>query len=222
MDKTNGSYVVSYSPDCVKEGDQISLSVTHLGCHIRGSPFHVSVSRRLLLEVSSTDNLAADWLDPAVATMSNIQRARLYVSLFDTNGSEVYKGTGVTKCPWSELHITAPGKQYWDDKHTNAIHLDNGDCMLIIGKKSGLEKSGLHYLYDLYRPYSVTIIEGGDDKWVNWYQRRRLIIADSAPSTPGWSAPENRISFSSAGFKLTSAVSWPKFNGNFKIYYKPL
>jgi len=219
MDKTNGSYVVSYSPDCVKEGDQISLSVTHLGCHIRGSPFHVSVSRRLLLEVSSTDNLAADWLDPAVATMSNIQRARLYVRLFDTNGSEVYKGTGVTKCAWSKLNITAPGAQYCDDKHNNAIQLDNGDCMLIIGKNPGI--GSYHYSWDLYRPYSITIIEGGDDKW-RGYNRRRLIIADSAPWTPGWSAPENRISFTSNGFTVTSEVSWPKFNGNFKIYYQPL
>jgi len=160
VDKKNGSYEVSYSAGGVKEVDQFSLAVTLFGCHISGSPFLVSVPR-LLLKVSSTDYLAEDWLDTAVAKMSNNQRARLYVRLFDTDESEVYRGSGVTNNKWSKYKITTPGIQFGDDKHTNAIKMDNGDWMLIIGKTTRLE-GRRNWQCDVYCKYSVTIIAGGD------------------------------------------------------------
>jgi len=195
------------------------MAVTLLDCHISGSPFPVSVGR-LLLKVSSADYLADDWLDPAVAKMSNIQRARLFVRLLDSNGAEVYKGTGVTKCAWSKLHITAPGKQYCDHRHTNAIGLDNGDGMMIMSKSTGL--SYRPWSDDLYRNYSITIVEGDDPRTWSSHQRRRMILAPNASNTPGWTTPENRISFANAGFKATINGNWPKFNGTFQIFYQPL
>jgi len=219
VDQKNGSYQVSYSSGGVKEGDQFYLAINLHGFPISGSPFHVS-ARHLLLKVASTDNLAADWLDPAVAKMSDLQGAKLYVRLCDTDGSEIYKGTGVTKCPWSQRYITAPGTQNPDVSHTNAIHLDNGDWLLIMGKHTD---DFPHWSWDIYRKYTINIIEGGEPRtWKGAGQRRRMVISVNASSTPGWRVPENRISFSRTGFSTTSDGNWPKFNGTFEIFYVPL
>jgi len=219
VDQKNGSYQVSYSQGGVKEGDLFYLAINLHGFPISGSPFHIS-ARHLLLKVASTDNLAADWLDPAVAKMSDIQRARLHLRLCDTDGSEIYKGTGVTKCPWSERNITAPGRQNCDEQHTNAIYLDNGDWLLIMGKHTYAKNN---YSWDIYRPYTINIIEGGEQRtWEDFKQRRRMVITANAPNTAGWSVPENRISFSNSGFFVTVYGNWPKFNGTFEIFYEPL
>jgi len=93
--------------------------------------------------------------------------------------------------------------------------------MIIIGNENNL--SGTFWDQDLYRPYSITIIAGGHKRILQDYdQARRMIINVRAPNTPGWNATENRISFASAGFKVTEDGNWPKFNGTFHIYYKSL
>merc|ERR1719447_2068976 len=99
--------------------------------------------------------------------MSDIPRARLWAQLSDMNGSVVYKSTGVTNCKWTQNRITAPNRQYYDDKHINAIRLDNGDRMLIIGKTD-----------HAYRSYNIIINAGWDSSKVLSYSHpRRMIIA---------------------------------------------
>jgi len=215
LDKKNGTYEVTYSAEDVKEGDQFFLAVTHAGCQISESPF--SVSRpRLLVEFSSTDNHTEDWLDAAVVKMSSVPRARLWVNLHDSHGSQVYKSSGVTSSKWSQKHITAPEKQHFDDKHTNAIVLDNGDRLMIVGK-------GYKQWWD-YLSYNIIINAGWDTSKISSYQHpRRMLIALKAPGVAGWNAPDNQISFASDGFSSADKkLSWPKFNGTFRIYYKPL
>jgi len=220
LDKKNGVYEVSYSPGDVELGDQISLAVTLGGCPIIGSPFSISL-KQLLLEVSSTDILSENWLDEAVEKMANIPRATVWVQLCDTNGSEVYKSSGVTSCAWTKNKITAPNGQQCDGHHTNAIYLDNGDRMIIIGQHNCW--AGNLWLHDLYRKYSITIIAGGGRKVLKGHnQPRRMIITTKAPNTKLWTIPENRISFARDGFKLNSSGNWPKFSGTFRIYYKSL
>jgi len=219
--KVKGVYEVSYSlaPD-VEEYEQIFLGVTYLGRHIEGSPFTVK-DRELLLEVSSSANLNDDWLDKAVGAMSSIPRAKLWIHLLDGNGSEVYKATGITSCRWTQNHITAPSRQYYENRHTNIIRLDNGDSMMIIGK-TGIENSFSNWGIDAYRSYNIIINKGYFNPSDYNRSRRRLIIARSAPSVPNWSTPGNLISYSSAGFMQTCDGNWPKFNGTFRIYYKAL
>merc|ERR1719419_2008428 len=203
------------------------LGVTYLSRHIQGSPFTVKANQ-LLLELSSSDTLNDDWLDAAVQTMSSIPRVRLQVQLHDGNGSVVYKATGVTKCRWTQNHITSPNDQQWyEDKHTNTIRLDNGDSMMIIGKR-GMEKERIwhtwtatHWAFDAYRSYNI-IINKGYFPSGNFSSQRRLIIARRAPRVPHWTIPGNLISFSDSGFQQTAQGNWPKFNGTFRIYYKAL
>jgi len=222
--KVKGVYEVSYS---MEECKQIFLAVTYLGRHIKGSPFTVE-ARQLLLELSSSDNLNDDWLDTAVETMSSIPRARLWVHLHDENGSEVYWTTGVTSCRWTQNHITAPGRQYFESQHTNVIRLDNGDSMMIIGKK-GMEKqldnywsAGFHWGWVAYRSYNIIINMGFFPAGDYTTSQRRLIIGRTAPYVPRWMAPGNLISYSSSGFKQIPQGDWPKFNGTFRIYYTAL
>jgi len=224
--KEKGRYEVSYSSVAYFiQCEQIFLAVTYLGRHVPRSPFAVKI-RRLLLELSSSDNPKDDWLDSAVKTMSNIPRARLWVHVYDKNGSEVYLARGVTSCKWTQNHITAPNVQYYENKHTNIILLDNEDSMMIIGKK-GAEKAvnysnwSNHWGNDAYRSYNI-IINKGYFRGGHYNNRRRLIIARSAPYVPHWTSPENVISFSKSGFTQTLLGNWPKFNGIFRIYYTPL
>jgi len=216
-DKNNGKYEVSYSAGDLKGLDEISLGVSLRGLHISGSPFAVEC-RCLLLEFSSKVNHKKDWLDEAVREMSTIPRARLWVHLYDANGSEVYQSTGVTTTKWTPDYITAPQKvQHYDNKHTNVIRLDNGDGMMITGKANSDCP-----LLNAYLPYNIIINAGWNQSMLSTYKHpRRMIIATCAPNVPGWKAADNRISFSSAGFS-TMATGWPKFNGKFRIYYKPL
>jgi len=155
-------------------------------------------------------------MDAAVVKMSSVPRARLWVSLYDFDGLEVYKSTGVTSCQWTQTHITAPGKQYYDQKHTNAIILDNDDRLMIVGKGC---KEGWEYL-----SYNIIINAGWDtSKITSYYHPRRMLIALKAPGVAGWNSPENQISFSRDGFSTADQkISWPKFTGTFRVYYKPL
>jgi len=225
LNKKNGMWEVSYTAG---DGDErFSLAVTHRNGHIQGSPFSVSLAP-LLLEFSSAVNHTEDWLDDAVMKMSGISSARLWVQLHDLNGSEIYKSTGVTSGNWSQNHITAPGSlKNCDTSHSNAIILDNGDRMMIIGKdgtgqfeKLGYHMSSPHYrnAYNAYRSYNIIINKKQDS---DWDPTRRMIIAVTAPNVSGWTALDNRISFSSSGFKA-NAGNWPKFRGTFRIYYKAL
>jgi hypothetical protein len=217
LDMKNGCYEVSYSTGDVKS-KQLSLAVTHNHLPIHGSPFSVAIFHPLL-EFSTTGTHTGDWLDEAVKIMSSIERARLQVILYDANGIGVYKTTGVTTCKWTKNHITAPGKQKWDDQHINAIHLDNGDRMMIIGK----DQNSNGYLSSAYRSYNIVINAGWDrNKLTDSKHRRRMIIARSAPNVKGWIAPDNLISFSGAGFIQTQSDKWPKFKGTFRIYYHAL
>jgi hypothetical protein len=213
-DKENGKYEVSYFAEDVKDAHQFFLDVTLHGLPIFGSPFSVNCPR-LLLEFSSKDDPSKDWLDAAVATMSNIRRAELWLNLYDVKGSEFYKTTGVSSHRWTKEHITSPGKQLYDIEHTNAIRLNNGDRLMIIGKQSTDTWE--------YRPYNIIINAGWDKSKIRSFQhpRRMIITATDAPQVTGWTAPDNRISFSSTGFFSTNG-NWPKFNGTFRIYYSPL
>jgi len=235
LNKKNGLWEVSYLAGDVKKDEPFSLAVTYRNRHIPGSPFSVSHAA-LLLEFSSTVNHTKDWLDDAVKTMSSISSTRLWVQLCDLNGSEIYKTTGVTSCKWTQNNITNPGSEgYGDESHTNAIILDNGDRMIIIGKVGAEEKGweltgGItknNNACNVYRSSNIIINKGStfdykyDKPWdKRWNPSRRMIIAIKA-TVPGWTAPNNRISFSNSGF---SAVyeKWPKFKGTFRIYYMPL
>merc|ERR1719233_1145805 len=130
-DKKNGKYEVQYSTVNVPEGEHFTLGITLCGHHIRGSPFSVR-QPSLLLEFSSAVNHPENWLNAAVKKLSDIPSARLWVQLSDVNGAVVYKATGVTSCEWTKNAITAPKEQYPDNMHTNAIHFDNGDTMMIM------------------------------------------------------------------------------------------
>jgi hypothetical protein len=230
LDKKNGQYEVSYLAGNVQEDDQFSLSVTLHGHPISGSPFFVSLPLPLF-EFSSSQNHSEDWLDVAVATMSGIERAKLWVSLYDANGTEVYKGTGLSTSKWTQNHITAPpnvttsGAQFWDDKHTNAIKLDNGDRMMIIGKQSNT-KGWFGWKGAAFEPYNIIINAGWDVSKVSSYGHpRRMIITPSKSSNP--KAPsrfvlDNTISFSSSAFTQTAKGNWPKFIGKFQVSYMPL
>jgi len=230
--KARGMYEVSYSSGAVGAADceQIFLTVTYLGRQIKGSPFTVN-TRLLLLELSSSDNLNDDWLDAAVEKMSRIPRARLEVYLHDSNGSEVYKATGVTSCEWTQNHITAPNDQWYESNHSNIIRFDNGDSMMIIGKQGVEQYRGPYTPYsqwtsrwgtDAYRSYNIIINKGYFTSGDYTSSERRLIITRSAPNVPSWTSRENLISFSSSGFKQTAQGNWPKFNGTFRIYIKAL
>jgi len=220
MDKKNGSYEVQYSATNITAGEHFSLSVTCLGNPIHGSPFTVRTPQ-LLLEFSTHGNQSKDWLDAAVQTMSDIPRARLWVQLSDANGSVVYKSTGETHCKWTQNSITAPNEQRWEEKHSNAIRLNNGDRMLIIGKNGWNGKYGGGWGIVAYRPYNI-IINAAWDSIKTYRNHRRMVIATDARGLPGWSAPDNLISFSDSGFTQTAKGHWPKFNGTFRIYYEPL
>ena len=124
-------------------------------------------------------------------TMSSISSARLWVHLYDVNGSEIYKSTGVTRCKWSQNHITAPGiGNYGERAHKNAIVLANGDRMMIIGK-DGLENNsnftmthgrGLSNCYNAYRSYNIIITHKTEPNSCydqTWDRYRRMIIAVS-------------------------------------------
>jgi len=225
LKKKDGIWEVSYFAGDVKKDSRFSLAVTQRNRHIQGSPFSVSVPPRLL-EFSSTVNHTKDWLDDAVKKMSSISSARLWVQLHDLNGSEIYKSTGVTSGNWSQNHITAPGSlSGYDNAHSNAIILDNGDRMMIIGKDGTekFEKLGYHMSSDYpclsaYRSYNIIINKKQES---NWNPTRRMIIAVTAPNVRGWTALYNRISFSNSGFRAHNG-NWPKFRGTFRIYYKPL
>jgi len=232
--KETGMYEVAYSSAAdTWECEGFSMSVSQYGRDIQGSPFSVKVAR-LLLEFSSYDKIASNWLDVPVNTMSSVSRARLWVNLCRKNGREVYKATGVTKCKWSQNHITSPDRQWYDDKHTNVIQLDNGDGMMIIGKK-GIEteltpsdNQSTQYYRATYNSYNI-IINKGWKNGSNYNHERRMIIAPgvrdhfgslfrigSLPSKP------NSIFFSKSGFRQEQSRSWPKFRGTFRIYYVPL
>jgi len=217
LQKKKGTYEISYFADIKEEEKPFSLSVTFLGSHIQGSPFSVKV-RQLLLEFSSSGNHSKDWLDAAVLRMSDIPRARLWVYLHDVNGLEVYSATGETTCKWAQNSITSNARKQWHvDKHSNKIRLDNGDEMMIIGKNAGSDAHNRNsWAYDIYRSYNLIINKGSSLAW----NPKRLIIALDAPSVPGWTAPENLISFSSTGFTPTKEGNWPKFTGIFRIYFQ--
>jgi len=220
VDTKNGVYEVSYIiAEDFKESKQFSLAVTLGGRHISGSPFCVE-TKKLLLEFTTGGDYTKHWLDEAKARMSTISRAKLFVHLYDKNGSEVYYTTGVTSCKWSQDYITSPNrKQHFDDAHTNAIRLDNGDRMIIIGAND----KAYHSVWgDAYYPSNIIITKGWDVNKLNGFQPRRMIIALHAPYVKGWVAPDNLISFSSTGFTQGMSCIWPKFNGTFRIYYKPL
>jgi len=224
--KEKGKYEVSYTAD-FKEDKQLSLAVMHFGNHIKGSPFSVTavVPEYLLLEFSSSAKHNRNWLDDAVQRMSNIPRARLRVILHDAGGRQVYEAIGETSCRWTQKNITAPiqksGRQWRESKHTNVIHLDNNDAMMIIGKSGGCDKFNWNADgYDQFRSYNIVINKGWSPN-AGWGYPRRMIIALSAPSVHGWTAPGNLISFSSSGF-VTGSQGWPKFTGIFRIYFKPL
>jgi len=225
LNKTYG-WNVSYSAGDVKKLSRFSLDVTYRNRHIRGSPFSVSIAP-LLLEFSSAVNHTKDWLDDAVKKLSSISRAVLSVQLHDLNGSEIYKSSGVTSCKWTKNHITAPGSlESFDDAHSNAIILENGDRMMIVGKNGTRIFEELRYHmggrygngYNAYRSYNIIINKKQD---CYWNPTRRMIIAIKAPEVPGWTAVDNRISFSRSGFKAQNG-NWPKFRGTFRIYYMPL
>jgi hypothetical protein len=218
--KNKGLYEVSYLTD-IEEKKQFCLAITYLGSHVKGSPFSVEAHRALLLEFSSPGEYTKDWLDAAVHKMSNIHRARLWVYLHDENGLEVYSATGETSCEWAQNKITASGDQQWnEDKHTDAIRFDNGDRLMIVGKNCGCDVHDCNdYEYDVFRSYNIIINKGWNLK-AGWQHPRRLVIALSAPNVPGWTAPENHISFSSTGFFPKAEGNWPKFTGTFRICYK--
>jgi len=197
---------------------QFSLAVSFLGHPIQGSPFHVKLPPFKLMEFSTSGNHTQDWQDPALKIMSSVSRARLLVQLYDVNGSEVYNATGVTKSKWTPNCITAPGQQWFESNHTNAIELNNGDRMMIIGKNSmNISSWGA----DIYHSNNIIINIGWKPR-LNYNHPRRMIIALSAPGVPGWTAPGNLISFSKTGFTPTDRGNWPKFQGTFRISYTPL
>jgi len=204
IDKRNGMYEVNYSGVNAKFVKQFSLSVTLLGRPIGGSPFSVN-PRTLLVEFSSAGHYNRDWLDAAVANMSNISNARLWVSLHDESGAEVYMSTGVTNGKWTQKHITSPGNQWYDENHGNAIQLENGDRVMIIGKESKGAPSSF------YNPYNIIVNAGWDNSNLSsWKHPRRMIIYR-----------QDVIYFSSSGFYQSDI--WPaKFNGIFRIYCMPL
>jgi len=215
FNKKKGTYDVQYSASNVTSGEHFSLSVTLHGHHIHGSPFSVSTPLPLV-EFSTGGNHSKDWLDAAVETMSDITRARLWVQLSDVNGVVAYKSTGVTNGKWTQNNITSPNEaQMFDDKHSNAIRLDNGDRMLIIGKKG----NGFGWGGCPYGAYNIIINAG----WVNsksssYKHPRRMIITRKASYVPGWSGPDNLILFSDSGFTQTQNGKWPTFKGTFRIY----
>ena len=91
--------------------------------------------------------------------------------------------------------------------------------MMIIGKKYS---SGL-WNGSPYRSYNIIINAGWDSSKLNSYKHpRRMIIARTVSGIPAWTAPDNLISFSQAGFTLSSAGNWPKFIGTFRIHYMRL
>merc|ERR1719419_1734451 len=100
---------------------------------------------------------------------------------------------------------------------------------MILGK-DGMEKSypifnnrSCQYAYSPYNSYNIIINKGWNNDQISCYfHDRRMIIARTASGVPGWTAPDNRISFSKAGFVQTPSGNWPKFNGTFRIYYLPL
>jgi len=221
--KERGMHEVSYFAN-FEEGKQLSLAVMYHDCHIKGSPFSVKAEpEQLLLEFSSSGNHNRNWLDAAVQTMSSIPRATLRVLLYDASGVVVYNATGVTTCKWTEEMITSSDKKQWrESKHTNAIPLDNGDRMMIIGKYGGPEVYEHNdFEYDQFRSYNIIINKGWHPS-SGWRHPRKMIIGLSAPSVPGWTAPGNLISFSRAGFITSNTQCWPKFTGTFRIYFKAL
>jgi len=220
LDKNNGNYEVQYSAAEI-EGEHFSLAVTLRGHHICGSPFSV-VQPGLLLELSSHGNHSKDWLDAAVATMSGIPAAQLWVELSDVNGSVVYNATGKTNFTWTQDYMTCRQmKQSYDYHHKDAIRFDNGDVMMIVGKNATTYWNGVGG--DIYRPYNIIINAGwGREDMNSWFHRRRMIISREAKYVPGWSTPDNVISFDKAGFMSTPSTNWPKFIGTFRILYTPL
>jgi hypothetical protein len=92
--------------------------------------------------------------------------------------------------------------------------------MMIIGKQSANSGWG----GDAKKPYNIIINAGWDNNKLHfsYSHPRRMIIALSAPKVPGWIAPDNRISFSSSGFKQTALGNWPKFIGKFQVHYMPM
>ena len=91
---------------------------------------------------------------------------------------------------------------------------------MIVGKNCGC-KPYSDYAGDVWRSYNIIINKGWEPE-LDYQHPRRLVIALSAPNVPGWTAPENLISFSSTGFCATEAGNWPKFTGTFRIYYKAI
>jgi hypothetical protein len=152
--------------------------------------------------------------------MSSVQSAKISVHLYDVNGVEVYKTTGVASGKWTQNNITAPGDSQWLDKnHTNAVQLDNGDRMMIVGK----QVNNVGWGWSAYRSYNIIINAGCKTSLLNSCTHpRRMVIARTTSKVPGWTAPDNLISFSSAGFTQTSSGNWPKFTGKFRVYYQPL
>jgi len=223
VDRKNGMYEVSYFVEDITASEGFSLSVTLGGDHICRSPFRVQLQteKKLLLEFSTGGNPTNDWLNEAKTTMSSISCAKLYVHLYDQNGSEVYNTTGITSCKWSQDYVTSPyGVQHFDDTHINAIPLDNGDRLMIIGKN---EEAYNGWIGSAYHPNNIIINAGWNANLLtNGTHRRRMIIALNAPRVEGWVAPDNLISFSSNGFQQCESRAWPPFNGTFRIYYIPL
>jgi len=221
--KEKGMHEVSYLAD-FEDGKRLSLAVMYHDCHIKGSPFSVQVDPwKLLLEFASSGNYNWDWLDAAVQTMSSIPRARLRVVLQNNSGAVIYNAIGETSLRWTQEKITATNTQQWrEHKHCNAIHLDNQDRMMIIGKKSGTDAHGCSdWGYDVFRSYNIVINKGWNPN-AGWKHPRRMIIALDAPSVRGWTAPRNLISFSNAGFITSTSGNWPGFTGTFRIYFVAL
>jgi len=220
LDKKNGMYEVSYFAGDAKVSEPFSLAVTLGGRPIYGSPFSVKHAA-LLLEFTTYGNEPSNWLDAAVAKMSNIPRARLWVYLHDANGTEVYGATGVTSRKWTQKHITcSANSQCYDNQHKNAIQLDNGDGLMIIGKSATFFQINCPG-WNAFGAYNIIINAGWDKSQLSFNHPRRMILARTMSFVPNWSNPYNRISFSSSGFKIAGG-NWPKFKGTFRIYYVAL
>jgi hypothetical protein len=92
--------------------------------------------------------------------LSGVQSAQLFLHLYDDNGVEVYKATGVTQGKWTKKCITAPGDiQAPDSKHTNAVILDTGDRMMILGNNNDKNQ---RWGSSAFRSYNIIINSGWD------------------------------------------------------------
>jgi len=220
FDKQTGVYDVSYFFPGDTEDKQCSIAITHYGRHILGSPFSVPVeNKRLLVDFSSEVVYTKDWLDAAVEAMATVPKAKLWVELRDADGVERYKTTGVTTCKWSQSYITGPVNTA-DNSHKDKIELDNGDTMIITGKGWYTHKRHDNVVYNSYN----IIINAKSSKPYSSMSEilRRMIVTREIIGNGTWEPPDNRISFSSAGFKTTKDGKWPKFTGTFRIFYMPL